>query len=69
MVSLLIVYETEQVKAENWDVLVSREGKGNKGPIAGLGQHLPVLCLALSNAVGPSSLQTFDPLHRGKRDA
>lgn len=58
MISLLIVYKTEQVKAENWDVLVSREGKANKGPIAGLRQCLPMLCLALINTVGPSCLQT-----------
>lgn len=68
MVSLLTVYKTEQVKAENWDVLVSREGRANKGPIAGLGQCLPVLCLALTDTVGPSCLQTLDPLHKGKRD-
>lgn len=68
MVCLLIMYEIEQDKAENWDVQVSREGRANKGPIAGLGQHLPVFCLALINAVSPSSLHTFYPLCRGKRD-
>lgn len=31
MFSLLIAYEIEEIKAENWDVLVSQEGGTNRG--------------------------------------
>lgn len=68
MVSLLIVYKTKQVKAENWDVLVDREERANEGPTAGLGQYLPLLSLALANTISPFHFQTSDPLPKGKRD-
>lgn len=41
MASLLIVYKTKQVKAENWDVVVKQEERASEGPIAGLEKHLP----------------------------
>lgn len=43
MVSLLIVYKTKQVKAGNWDVLVTQEEKASEDPVAGLEQYLPLL--------------------------